>query len=82
MKRPAYEHTDWSLESLAARAYRMARAGAAVSRYAADCFPDTEAARLIHKAAARVEAALDEWDLTAEDAFDMTGQPPPPELLP
>lgn len=78
----AYEHTDWSLESLVARAYHMARAGAAVSRYAADCFPDTESARLIHKAAARVEAALDGWDLTAEDAFDMTGQPPPPELLP
>lgn len=76
----AYEHTDWSLESLVARAYHMARAGAAVSRYAADCFPDTEAARLIHKAAARVEAALDGWDLTAEDAFDMAGQPPPPEL--
>ena len=75
----AYEYADWSLESLVARAYRMARTAASLSRYAAARLPDAEAARLIHKSAAKAEAALDGWDLAAEDPFAMTGQPPPPE---
>ena len=75
----AYEYADWSLESLVVRAYRMARPAAALSRYAADRLPDAESARLIHKSAAKAEAALDRWDLAAEDPFAMTGQPPPPD---
>ena len=75
----AYEYADWSLESLVVRAHRMARTAAALSRYAADRLPDAESARLIHKSAAKAEAALDRWDLSAEDPFAMTGQPPPPD---
>ena len=76
----AYAYADWSLDRLVPHAYQMARTSIAVSRYAADLLPGTDAARLIHKVAATAEGTLDGWDLTAGDPYDMVGQPPPPEV--
>ncbi len=76
----AYEYADWSLDYLVPHAYHMAGAGIAVSRYAADLLSGVEAARLINKVAVRAEDVLDGWDLSAEDPFEVVGQPPPPEL--
>ena len=76
----AYEYADWSLECLVPHAYHMARTSVAVSRYAADRLPRSEAAHLIHKATLEVEGRLDRWDPTADDPYDMAGQPPPPQI--
>ena len=76
----AYEYADWSLDALVPHAYHIARTSIAVSRYAADRLRQSEAARLIHKVALEAEGRLDRWDLTADDPYDMVGQPPPPEV--
>ncbi len=74
-----YEYDDWSLDVLVPHTYHMARTGIAVSCYVADRLRRSEPARLIHKVAVEAGGRLDEWDLTADDPYDMVGQPPPPE---
>ncbi len=74
-----YEYDDWSLDVLVPHTYHMARTGIAVSRYVADRLRHAEPARLVHKVAVEAGGRLDEWDLTADDPYDMVGQPPPPE---
>ena len=75
----AYEYADRLLERLVPHAYQMARTGIAVSRYTADRFPQSEAARLIHKVARAAEETLETWDLSAADPFEIANLPPPPE---
>lgn len=76
----AYEYVDWSLENLVPHAYHMVRTGIGLTRYAADLLSGAEAARFVCKVAVRAEDRLDRWDLSADDPYDMVGQPPPPEL--
>ncbi len=75
----AYQYADWSLDRLVPMTHHMARTSIAVSGYAAEHFPGTVAARLIHKVAALASQTLGGWDLTAEDPYEIAGQPPPPE---
>lgn len=75
----AYEYSDWSLDRLVPHAYHMARISIAMSRYAADRLPDSEAARLVNKVAREAGRRLDRWDPGSDDPFDILGQPPPPE---
>ena len=74
-----YEYADWSLDLLVNHAYHMARTAIAVTRYVADQVSDTDAARLIHKAAVTAEATLDRWDLSAGDPFDRLDVAPLPK---
>lgn len=76
----AKEYADWSLDRLVPHTHHMARAGIAVSRYAAHRFPETDLARVIGKVASEIERMLDRWDLSADDPYEALGQSPPPEL--
>ena len=76
----AYEYADWSLDRLVPHAHHMARAGIAVSRYAARRFPETDLARVIGKVASEIEGMLERWDLNADDPYEALGQSPPPPL--
>lgn len=74
----SYQYARYSLGSIVPHAYHMARTSLELSRYAAGFLPDSDPAKLIHMVAGWAGKALDGWNLTAEEPYEVAGQPFPP----